>query len=421
MFFKEPVRVGYILKMFPRLSETFILNELLELEREGASINIFSSTDPFNSKPYLVHDELIKELKAPVIYLTPKQMLKRWKIRRVQFREGVSVEKRWKEAVGSDASETYINQIRGFLVASMARSLGITHLHAHFGTEAASVALHASRLVGIPFSFTAHAKDIYHKTYNIDHLREKILGAKFVVTVSDYNRQYLMKLVGKRQARKIIRIYNGIDLKRFGYDIRKHQDPSLILSVGRLIQKKGFTYLIQACSILKKRGFNCKCYIIGDGPLKESLELEINALGLQSSVKLLGPKSQEHVFEILKTASIFVLPSIIDEFGDRDALPTVLLEAHAMGLPVISTNISGIPEIVDNGKTGFLVQPKDPISLAKKIEKVLSNHQLGTSLGQNGRKKVEALFDIRKNLPTLRKLFTESSSNQEYSLGAASR
>lgn len=413
-------KVGYVLKRFPRLSETFILNEILELEREGASIEIFSLTDPFDSEPYLVHHELIKKLKAPVIYLTPTQILKKWKIRRVQFSSGISVDRTWKEVLGSDFPGMYINYLQGVLVGSIARAQGIMHLHAHFAIEAASVALHASRLTGIPLSFTAHAKDIYHKAYNVDHLREKIMAAIFVVTVSDYNRRYLVKLAGKKQANKIIRIYNGVDLNHFKYNIRNRTDPGLILSVGRLIQKKGFTYLIQACRILKEKGYDYTCYIIGDGPLRESLEFEIKTLGLQNNVKLLGPKSQKHVFEVLKTASIFVLPSIIDEFGDRDALPTVLIEAQAMGVPVISTNIAGIPEIIDHGKTGFLVQPKNAILLAKMIEKVLNNPQVGVSLGQSGRTRVEKLFDIRKNLPRLRDLFTESSSDQEYRLGATS-
>ncbi|MFQ5946240.1 MAG: glycosyltransferase family 4 protein, partial [Anaerolineae bacterium] len=266
---------------------------------------------------------------------------------------------------------------------------------------------------GIPYSFTAHAKDIYHESVDAALLKEKILGARFVITVSEYNRRHLAELAGEDLTGKILRLYNGIDMTRFQPDPSIYREPDLILAVGRLVEKKGFHHLVQACRLLQDRGCPFQCVIVGDGPEHAPLAQQIITLGLQDRVVLVGALSQERVLDTLKRATVMALPCLVSATGDRDGLPTVLLEALAVGLPAISTTLAGIPEIIDHGKTGLLVPPGDPMLLAKAIEEVLANPDLQERLAREGRSKAEEAFNIRKNVLVLGDLFTRSTVGPE--------
>ena len=276
----------------------------------------------------------------------------------------------------------------------------------------------AGRLTGLPYSFTAHAKDIYHENVDTELLKEKIHGARFVITVSEYNRRHLAELAGEDLAGKIVRLYNGIDLNRFGTGSQARREPDLILAVGRLVEKKGFHHLVQACRLLQDWERPFKCVIAGEGQERTHLAQQISTLGLQDRVTLLGAQPQEKVIETMKRATVLVLPCVVSSTGDRDALPTVLLEAVAVGLPAISTSLSGIPEIIDHGKTGLLVPPDNPMLLAKAIVEVLGNPKLRERLAREGRSKAEEAFDIRKNVLVLKDLFTRSSAGLEYQVEA---
>jgi glycosyltransferase involved in cell wall biosynthesis len=288
----------------------------------------------------------------------------------------------------------------------MAKAHGVDHLHAHFGSDAASAAMLASRATGIPFSFTAHAKDIFHEAVGGELLRRKIAEAGFVVTVSEYNRRHLVNLAGKDSEKKIVRLYNGIDLERFQADWSIPRDPALVLGVGRLQEKKGFHHLIDACRLLRDAATPFRCQIIGEGPERESLTRSIANFGLQEWVTLSGAQPQEELLKTLQRATLFVLPCIIGANGDRDALPTVLLEAMAIGLPVISTNLVGIPEIVDHGKTGLLAAPGDAMELAETIRLMLTQPKLRETFARAGIAKLNQLFDLRKNVPILKEMFS---------------
>lgn len=399
-------RIGYVLKRFPRISETFILNEVLELERLGLPIEIFALGEPTED----IRHEALKRVQARVTYLPQKSFLKGWQVREGRYAEGTFQERPFKELFqGEEVPEDSILSLKAAALAILARARGIQHLHAHFGTDATTAAMLASRLTRIPYSFTAHAKDIYHESVDRARLKEKIRGARFVITVSEYNRRHLAELAGEDQSGKILRLYNGIDLNRFRPGPSIPGEPDLILAVGRLVEKKGFSHLVQACRLLQDRERPFRCLIVGEGPEQASLAQQISTLGLHDRVILVGAQPQEQLLETLKRATALVLPCVVSVTGDRDGLPTVLLEALAVGLPAISTTLAGIPEIIEHGKTGLLVPPGDPILLAKAIEEILANPEFRERLGREGRSKAEEDFDIRKNILVLRDLFTRSA------------
>lgn len=402
-------KVGYVLKRFPRLSETFILNEILELERRGVPIEIFSLLEPAEE----VRHEALNRVQAPLTYLAQDRFLKTWQIREEHLADRTFRERPFAMLFpGEEVLEDAVLALKAAALSAVARLRGVEHLHAHFATAATTVAMLAGRLTNIPYSFTAHAKDIYHEYVNTTLLREKIRGARFVITVSEYNRRHLLELAGENLSPKIFKVYNGIDLNRFQPDPSTHPEPDLILGVGRLVEKKGFHHLVQACRLLKDWECPFRCLIVGKGPEEASLARQISKLGLQDRVTLMGAQPQMQLLQTLRRATVLVLPCVVAATGDRDGLPTVLLEALAVGLPAISTTLGGIMEIIEHGKSGLLVPPGDPMRLANAIEEVLANPQLRERLGWQGRSKAEKAFDIRKNALVIRDLFARSAIAQ---------
>jgi glycosyltransferase involved in cell wall biosynthesis len=277
------------------------------------------------------------------------------------------------------------------------------HIHAHFVDRAALIALVASRLLGTPYSATAHANDIYvHPVL----LAEKIGSAKFVATCTHYNEAHLARQVGENTRHRLRCIYHGLDVDRYHPASRDgaRRERALILGVGQLKEKKGFRYLLEACRILLDRGVGFDCEIVGDGPLRDELTATIERLGLGERVSLLGALPHEAVTGRYADAAVFVLPCVTASDGDRDGIPNVILEAMAMELPVVSTRHSGIPEAVTDGRTGLLVPPADALALADALERLLADEASRTRLGRRGRERVEQCFDTDVNIG---KLLTE--------------
>lgn len=410
--------VGYVLKRFPRLSETFVLNEILELERQGHRVEVFSLLRP----PTEGRHALLAEVRARVTYLPSSSNLERIKLqegldaRSIDLASAASDGTHPEAALfnGKSALDVATLHLKATAVALLAATRGVDHLHAHFCSDATTVALLAARLAGLPFSFTAHARDIWH-TYTTPEAdaamrRAKLEAAAFVVTVSEYNRRHLAELA-PRAARRIHRLYNGIDLQRFA-PAPAAARPGRIVAVGRLIEKKGFADLIDACALLRRAGTAVDCRIIGDGPLHGELAARIAAHGLEGSVEIVGPKPQEALIGLVQEASLAVLPCIVSGSGDRDGLPTVLLEAMALGLPTITTTVAGGPEIVAHGKTGLLVEPGDPAGLAAAIRELLASPATMARMGQAARARAEALFSLRTNVATLAGLFADPSRQE---------
>ena len=414
----RPLRIGYVLKRFPRLSETFILNEILALERAGVEVEVFSLLRP----PAEDRHALLSELKAPVTYLPSAISASRLSLKTGLEAQPATLADFFDDPSthdpifsGKSAQDVAVLHVKAGVLAFLAQRRGIRHFHAHFGSDAATVALLLSRLTGGSFSYTAHARDIYH-TYaspldDARMRRAKMAEARFVVTVSDYNATYLRTLCPEA-ARRIHRLYNGIDLNRFVADSQV-QRPGRIVSVGRFIEKKGFPILIEACGMLRDRGHSFECLILGDGPMRAAMEAQIAGLGLADTVRLGGSMPQERLIAEMRTGIAVTLPCIISESGDRDGLPTVLLEAMALGLPVVTTTVSGGPEIVVEGETGHLCEPRDPAALAAALQNLLADPGRAMAMGAAGRARAERLFDLESNVASLRALFEGALGRQE--------
>jgi glycosyltransferase involved in cell wall biosynthesis len=301
--------------------------------------------------------------------------------------------------------------VRAGWLAARLREVGAGHLHAHFAHGPASVAQYASHLTGIPFSFTAHAKDIY--TTPPELLQAKLRAARFVVTCTEYNAQHLADLAGPPWASRIHRIYHGIDFDRFRGNAERNPEPRgsrgpVVLSIGRLVEKKGFPYLIEAARILAAGGRSFTVRIVGGGERRGALEAAIQRAGLKGTVELCGAMPQEKLLALYREAAAFVLPCVVTDNGDRDGIPNVLVEAMRMGVPVVSTAISGIPELVLHDRTGLLVPPHDAQALADAIAALLDDPERARRLAAQAAHHVADAFDLHRNAQSLRHLLLES-------------
>lgn len=402
------VKVAYVLKMYPRFSETFILNEILAHEAAGLDVEIFSLRPPNDGR---FHEALAK-VRAPVNYL-PATGLKLSRFWADIEQAGEKFPRLW--AVLAAATQEDPRDIhQALLLAQAARANGITHLHAHFGSIATTVARLAAHIAELPFSFTAHAKDIFHEDVDSDDLSVKLSNAATTVTVSNFNLRYLQSTYGDA-ARNVRRIYNGMDLQRFTY-AEPGDRPAEIITVGRLVEKKGFSDLITACALLAKTGRVFHCTIVGKGPLEQALLQQIQNLDLAQQVQLLGPRPQGEIARLVQDAAVFAAPCVVGSDGNRDGLPTVLLESMALGTPCIATDVTGIPEVLRDEETGLMIPQHDPQSLATALERLLDNAPLRIRLASNARRLIESDFDIVKNTAELRTCYQPPEQSEPLNL-----
>jgi glycosyltransferase involved in cell wall biosynthesis len=293
-------------------------------------------------------------------------------------------------------------------LARQVRLKGIGHLHAHFATDATGVARLAARFAGVPYSFTAHAKDIFHQGVDPAELRRKLAEAAAVITVSEFNLKYLQETYGLAAA-GVRRVYNGLDLAEFPYASPEDRAPRIV-AVGRLVEKKGFADLIDACALLTRRR-RVHCQIIGTGELEAELRAQVARLGLEGTVELLGPRPQSEVIGLVQGAALLAAPCVVGNDGNRDGLPTVLLEAMALGTPCVSTDVTGIPEVVQDGQTGLTVAQHDPGALATAADRLLGDGALRVRLAGNARRLIEQEFDVHRNAARLRAIFQRQSDS----------
>lgn len=392
-----PHKVAYVLKRYPRFSETFIVNEILAHESAGLSLDIFSLRSPEDTH----FQDAIARVRAPVTYLRAEGLRASglWSAIATASGELPGLWNKLETARDTDVREVY----QAVLLARTVRRNGIGHLHAHFATSATNVARLAAHFADIPYSFTAHAKDIFHQDTNPDDLRRKLSTAAAVVTVSDFNLAYLCEQFGPAAAR-VRRIYNGLDLRRFDYQPPGVRDP-VIVAAGRLIEKKGFGDVVAACAILAARGVKFRCQIIGTGELTETLRRQIDELVLGDHVEMLGARPQSDLIRYLHNAAVFAAPCVVGADGNRDGLPTVVLEAMALGTPCVATDVTGLPEVVRNVETGLMVPQHNPTALADAIARLLADPALRVRLAARARKLIEAEFDIEQNAARLRSVF----------------
>lgn len=403
-------RIAYVLKMYPRFSETFIVNEILELERQGVEVRIYSLHLPDDGR---FHPALAR-VKAGVIYAPQYPEMEPERVRAAHAAVAAAHPAAYAalraevEAIGEPYALKRFLQA-GVIAAHLLEN-PVDALHAHFASSATRVANHITRLTGVPYSFTAHAKDIFHQEVNRASLQRKIAEARFVVTVSRFNQAYLQQQIQRDAPGDVRCLYNGIDLEHFRPDPVIRRESALILAVGRLVEKKGFDLLVNACALLARRGLDFRCEIVGKGDQHDALAAQIAALNLAERVKLVGPRPQDEVRAAYQRAAVFALPCRIGRDGNRDGLPTVLLEALACGLPVVTTPVTGNPEIVSDGVNGRLVPENDPVALADALADVLQDHTQWRHMSLGARLKVERDFNVRHNVAQLRQWYAEPAS-----------
>lgn len=399
--------VGYVLRKFPVLSETFVLNELLGLEAQGVPLHVFSLMRPNDPR---FHDDLPK-LKARVSYVPDVTDLSKVlrHNRRLAGRAGRRYRRTLLYAARQAKPELLWRLLQAGYVANEARRLRLRHLHAQFANRPTTVALLASRLTGVPFSFTAHATDIFKHAVDRRVLARKIREARFVVTVSEFNQTYLEGLADASD-RKIVHIPNGIDIDRFAPNGTHAPTPFRILCVARLVEKKGLPYLIDACAMLRERGVEFRCDIIGKGRLRSELGRRIKDRGLRKTVRLLGPKNQGEVLAEYRTSNVYVLPAIVGSDGNREGLPVSIVEALACGLPVVATPVTGIPEVVRDGENGLIVPCADAGKLAEALERLIRDPRLHRRLREGARPSVLSAFDRRRTVVELQRLILEAAA-----------
>jgi len=401
---KKSPAIGYVLKKYPRLSETFILNELLGLEALGTPVSVFSLHLPDEGR---FHAD-VSRLQGDVVYLPG-------------FRGDTAYEA---FEIVKDLPEGALGEALGFLeliphakksqllvqsihLAREVRRRGIEHLHAHFMTVASWAACVAHILTGVRFSVTSHAKDIYRETVDPALYREVARRASRIVTVCDSNRDHIVRTFLGGNSDGIERIYNGLPLDELvrSSESSREREPALVLGVGRLVEKKGFDVLLQACALLGARGVRYRCLLLGDGEERQRLTEQVRRLGLEETVELRGACPREEVLATMSRARVLAAPCRVGSDGNRDALPTVLLEAQALGLPAVSTPVTGIPEIIDHGTTGMLVPEDDADALANAIEALITDDGLWQRLSEAGPVRARERFDRKVTLPLLARVF----------------
>ncbi len=396
-----PLHVGYILKQYPRLSETFVLNEILGLEASKVDVSIFSlrhaTEGRFHPGVASVRGA-VHYLASPdkAAFLEALRALPDLRVDRLNqvfdFIDLVPADRRARLALGA------------IEIAQRVNACDLDHLHAHFLTVAAQTAHLVHLLTGVPYSVTAHAKDIYRHSVDWD-LATHIAGeAQAVVTVCDANLRYLGHRLDGCDV-NLVRVYNGLGPQDLAPS-RSGRAPGLVLGVGRLVEKKGFDLLLDAVAALRHDHPDLHCVIVGDGDQREELENQAVRLGIDALVTFTGPLPQNKVADWLRRAEILLAPCRIGRDGNQDALPTVLLEALAAGLPIVSTPVAGIPEIIDHGVEGVIVPCDDVGALAEATGSLLNDPVRRHEMSLAGSLKLVRCFDRRTTIRELIDTFT---------------
>jgi glycosyltransferase involved in cell wall biosynthesis len=386
--------LAYVFERFPKFSQTFCYREIAELFRQGIRPAIFSLRGP-DCGPETTWDSAI----ISAVHQLPEGDVFARLADEASASLSKAVRKTLHEWRGKPDS---LRLHQATYIGTRLQKLGVRHLHTHFAGMAARTAFWIKKFFGIDYSLTVHANDIFVPAKFEIGLSEILSSASAIIAVSDFAANQLRERFPE-DASRVYRIYNGIDAAKF--QPAQFERPPLILSIGRLISKKGFDVLIDACALLRQRGHGFRCEIIGEGPLFEELQSHIQRQDLREQVHLAGPKTQAEIAARLSKATVLALPCRIDPDGAMDNLPTVVMEAMASVLPVVSTDIGGISEMVRDGETGLLVAQNDPAATANALGQLTSDCELAQSFGHRGRERAEEIFSIEKNVRALREIF----------------
>jgi len=415
---RRPMKIAYIMSRFPKISETFILFEILEQERLGNSVEVYPLR---RERQPVSHPEAVKMterahfhpfISLPIIFATLYFIL----------RSPIKYFKTIFEILGGTlgSANFFLGAImywpKSVRFAYEMQQQGIEHVHAHFCNHPALAALIIHRLTGIPFSFTAHGSDLHKEKRMLD---KKVAASAFAVTISNFNKDEMIKAGGENSRDKIHIIRCGIDSEVFLPATKKEgKGPFRIICVASYEEVKGHKYLVEACRRLREAGIDFVCDLIGDGPVRERVAKQIAGANLKDKVIIHGSRKRQEVAEMVRAADVKVLASVPTAEGKREGIPVVIMEAMASGLPVISTQLSGIPELVDDGRTGILVAPGDVEALALALQKLYENPALRLSMGQAGREKVLQEFNMKINVAALAHLFASWDKRKSFDDGA---
>lgn len=431
---KRRPKVAYIMSRFPKITETFILYEMLAVEQQGVRVEVYPLLRQRNTTMHPEGVSLWKKLverigkpqgtivmhpeAAPLVERAHFEPFISWRILRTNMRflrrkPRVYLGTLWALLRGTWGS---LNFFVGALAifpktvyfSCLMAADGVTHVHAHFANHPAAAAFIIHRLVDIPYSFTAHGADLQVDKHM---LFEKVAEGTFAVTISNYNRELIVAECGEQFRNKIFVIHCGVDTRVFQplrEDSQRERSaaPFTILCIGTMYEVKGHTYLIEACRLLKDRGVDFVCHLVGDGPDRPALIEQVEQAGLADRVHFHGQRNREGIAELLQRAHVLSVPSIPTSSGRREGIPVVLMEAMASGVPVVASGISGIPELVEDGKSGLLVPPRNPLALADSLERLHDDSMLRQRLGQAGRDKVVREFDLYTNAAVLVQCFS---------------
>lgn len=404
----KPV-MGMVLKGYPRISETFISNEIRLLEEQGITVHIFSMRNPRESFTH----KSVEAIEAKVTYLPEAFWLYLYRFLWPNLSTALhspqgylrAFRLAWRRFLRNRNFMTFKHFFQAAYLVHHAQGKNIAHLHAHFAHSPTSVAMFSSEISGIPFSFTAHAKDIY--TSDREQIAEKIAKARFVVTCTKYNKNYLEDLVDHRQT--VHCVYHGIDLALFFAHAvqRTPAPPYTFLTIARLVEKKGIPDILKALSLLMQEGFPFRYVLIGDGDDKEQIAAQIRDLGLTGHVTLTGTLAHEQVLEQFQQADCFILGCRIAGSGDRDGIPNVMAESMAMGVPVVNTPVSGVPELIEHEHTGMLVDATNPQEFARTLKRIVTDLELREHIIPAARERVSQVFDNKQLIGELISLYRD--------------
>ena len=423
--------VAYIMSRFPKLTETFVLDELVAVDRQGVRIELFPL---LRERAEIVHPEALPWIeRAHYLPFLSAAIL------RSNVRLLVRHPRRYLGTLAAMIRGTAgsLNFLVGGIgifpkvvhAASQMSALGVRHVHCHFATHPALAGFLIHRLTGIPYSFTAHGSDLHVERRM---LCQKIAESAFAVTISRSNAAIIAKECGG-SVPKLQVIRCGVDLRRFrpadegyaapdatdvptGVTTDAEADPALrdrpasITCIGTLHEVKGQRHLIAALATLAERGISVCCRFVGDGPDRAELEGLVDKLGLGGSVEFLGQRMRSDVLELLAGTDILVAPSVPTSGGKREGLPVVLIEAMAAGVPVVASHLSGIPELVENEVTGLTVPPGDPAAIADALARLLADRPLRQRLARAGRERIETEYDLDRNAARLIGLFAGTAA-----------
>jgi glycosyltransferase involved in cell wall biosynthesis len=407
----QGLKVAYIMSRFPKLTETFILYEMLAMRQQGIQVEVYPL---LREREAVMHPEAVQFVN--IAHFQPFISLRmiRANLHFLWKKPFVYLKTLWDVLRANWGSFNFFTGVIGIfpktvLFAYQMRAAKVQHVHAHFASHPAAAGFIIHRLVGIPYSFTAHGSDLHRDRHM---LREKVAEAAFAAAISEYNQELIISECRGNYREKVKVVHCGVDTEVFRArshetPYEKGENPFLILCVGTLHEVKGQAYLIEACRQLQERGFSLECHFVGDGPDKEALTDLVRQAGLADKVHFHGKLTRDEIARLLLDADVLTAPSVPTRDGRREGIPMVLMEAMGSGVPVIASNLSGIPELVNDQLTGLLVPPRDATSLADALQRYLKDRELRHRLGRAGREKVVEEFDLNKNAARLAQQFLE--------------